>query len=69
MKFKIAKVLSCDLGADVRYFTEYYAPDYSPALGSYTVQDGTDKIKNWQLPICQCICQFLVKAHPFLCNV
>ena len=26
--FRIAKVLRVQLGADVRYFTEYYAPDY-----------------------------------------
>ena len=38
LRFKIAKVLKCDFGADVRYFTKYYAPDYSPMLGQYTVQ-------------------------------
>ncbi len=38
LKFKIARVLSTEFGADVRYFTKYYAPDYSPALGQYTVQ-------------------------------
>ena len=27
------KVLQLELGADVRYFTKYYAPDYSPAIG------------------------------------
>lgn len=37
-KFKIAKVLKCDFGADVRYFSNYYAPDYSPALGQFAVQ-------------------------------
>lgn len=40
LKFKIAKVLSVDLGGDLRYFTKYKAPDYSPALGQYTVQDN-----------------------------
>lgn len=39
-KFKIARVLSVDLGADMRYFTKYHALDYSPALGLYTVQDN-----------------------------
>ena len=39
-KFKIARVLSVDLGADMRYFTKYHALDYSPALGQYTVQDN-----------------------------
>ena len=27
LRFKIAHVLRCDFGADVRYFTKYYAPD------------------------------------------
>lgn len=40
LKFKIARVLSVDLGADLRYFSKYKAPDYSPALGQYTVQDN-----------------------------
>lgn len=40
LHFKVAKVLSVDLGADLRYFSKYKAPDYSPALGQYTVQDN-----------------------------
>lgn len=39
LDFKIARVLTCNLGADLRYFTKYYAPDYSPALGQFTVQE------------------------------
>lgn len=42
LKFKIARVLSVDLGGDLRYFTKYKALDYSPALGRYTVQDNGD---------------------------
>ena len=33
LRFKIAHVLRCDFGADVRYFTKYYASDYVPSLG------------------------------------
>jgi len=40
LRFKIARVLSVDLGADLRFFTKYKALDYSPALGQYTVQDN-----------------------------
>lgn len=40
LHFKIARVLTVDLGGDLRYFTKYKAPDYSPALGQYTVQDN-----------------------------
>lgn len=41
LRFKIAHVLKCDLGGDVRYFTEYYAPEYIPGIGQYTVQTNT----------------------------
>ena len=39
LKFKVA-VLNINLGADVRYFTKYYVPDYSPLIGQYAVQDN-----------------------------
>ena len=42
LRFKIAHVLRCDFGADVRYFTKYYAPDYVPCLGQYAVQTNTN---------------------------
>lgn len=42
LHFKIARVLSVDLGGDLRYFSKYKAPDYSPALGQYTVQNNGD---------------------------
>ena len=42
LRFKIAHVLRCDFGADVRYFTKYYAPDYVPILEQYAIQTNTD---------------------------
>lgn len=42
LRFKIAHVLRCDFGADVRYFTKYYAPDYVPILGQYAIQTNPD---------------------------
>lgn len=52
MKFPVAKVLNVDLGADARYFTSYEAPDYSPYLGSYTVQgNGENNVKIGNYPI------------------
>jgi len=39
LKFVYAKVLRIELGADVRYFTKYYAPDFSPNLSQFAVQD------------------------------
>ena len=35
----IAKVLRVQIGADMRYFTSYYAPDYSPAIQQFATQD------------------------------
>lgn len=52
LTFKIAKVLKVHLGGDIRYFSEYYAPDYSPALGQYTVQgNGEHNVKTGNYPI------------------
>jgi hypothetical protein len=34
----VAKVLHVNMGVDVRLFSKYYAPDYSPALNQFTVQ-------------------------------
>ena len=52
IKFKIVKVLNVDLGADMRYFTSYEAPDYSPYMGQYTVQDnGENNVKIGNYPI------------------
>lgn len=40
LQFRIAKVLNVELGGDMRYFTRYYAPDYSPAIQQFAVQDA-----------------------------
>ena len=37
--FRIAKVLYVQMGGDMRFFTSYYAPDYSPAIQQFAVQD------------------------------
>ena len=41
--FRIAKVLRVELGADIRYFTKYYAPDYAPTIGQFAVQDSKNE--------------------------
>ena len=52
LTFKIAKVLNVELGGDVRYFTKYYAPDYSPAIQQFAVQDANNpRIKVGNYPI------------------
>ncbi len=65
VKFKIANVLNTELGADVRYFTSYYAPDYSPALGQFYQQNPGDKIKIGNYPIVNIYANFLLKQTRF----
>ncbi len=66
IKFKIARVLKCDLGADVRYFTKYYAPDYSPALGQFTTQASEDnRVKVGNYPIVNVYANFFLKHTRF----
>ena len=64
-KFRIAKVLNTELGADVRYFTSYYAPDYSPALGQFYQQNQADKIEVGNYPIANIYANFLLKQTRF----
>ena len=45
LKFTYAHELRFQLGADVRWFTRYYAPDYAPALEQYFVQEGEHRVE------------------------
>lgn len=65
IKFKIAKVLNTELGADVRYFTSYYAPDYSAALGEFCLQAPQDKVEIGNYPIASIYANFLLKQTRF----
>ncbi len=50
--FRIAKVLRVQLGGDMRFFTSYYAPDYSPSIGQFATQDENfRRIKIGNYPI------------------
>ena len=40
--FKIAKVLSVELGACATYFTEYDAPDFCPQLNQFAIQENDE---------------------------
>ena len=42
LDFKIAKVLSVELGGNATFFTEYDAPDFCPQLNQYAVQENPD---------------------------
>ncbi len=65
LRFKIAKVLKCDFGADMRYFTKYYAPDYAPGLGQYAVQEGTNRVEIGNYPMVNVYANFHLKQTRF----
>lgn len=65
LRFKIAQVLKCDFGADGRYFTKYYAPDYSPALGQYAVQTGVNRVQTGNYPLVNIYANFHLKHTRF----
>lgn len=67
LRFKIARVLDCDLGADARYFTSYEASDYFAPLGQYTIQGNEEKVKIGGYPIVNAYLNFkLSKARFFV---
>ena len=66
IKFKVAKVLNIDLGADARYFTSYTAPDYSPYMGQYVVQgNGENNVKVGNYPIVNVYANVFIKHTRF----
>lgn len=65
IKFKIAKVLNLELGGDVRYFTKYNAPDYSPAIGQFVNQDRNSYVSIGNYPICNVYANLLLKHFRF----
>lgn len=65
IKFRIAKVLNTELGADCRYFSSYYAPDYSAALGQFVQQNQKDRISIGNYPVVNVYANFLLKETRF----
>ena len=45
LNFKIAKVLSVELGGNATFFTEYEVPDFCPQLNQFAVQENPDSRK------------------------
>lgn len=65
LKFRIAKVLQTELGADMRYFTKYTAPDYAPSLGQFVVQENAEKIQTGNYPFINAYANFNLKGTRF----
>ena len=42
LKFKIAKVLGVELGADLFWFSKYDAPDYCPMINQFAIQQNPE---------------------------
>lgn len=65
LQFRIAKVLRTEIGADVRYFTSYYAPAYSPIVGQFAIQDTDARIKVGNYPVVNAYANFHLKRTRF----
>ena len=63
--FRIAKVLRTELGVDVRYFTRYNAPTYSPIIGQYAIQDAQYATSIGNYPIINAYANFHLKRTRF----
>ncbi|MDL2323498.1 putative porin [Bacteroidales bacterium OttesenSCG-928-A17] len=49
--FKIAKVLTVQMGGSVHYWTKYYSPTYNPATQQFTLQNEDTKIEVGNYPL------------------
>ena len=63
--FKIAKVLTVQLGANVFYNTAYYAPYYEPATQQFQMQDEQTKVKVGNYPLINAYANFHLKQARF----
>lgn len=65
LRFKIAKVLKTEFGADMKYFTEYNVPDYSPVIGMFMNQNPQKKTKIGNYPLISVYANFDLKRTRF----
>ena len=65
LKFNIAKVLRVEFGGDIRYFTEYDAPTYVPAIGQFANQAPETIVKIGNYPIIDVYANFRLKTCRF----
>ena len=69
LQFRLAKVLRIQLGADLRYFTSYYAPDYYGAVGMFAIQDDSHtRVKIGNYPIINAYANMHLKHCRFYIN-
>lgn len=63
--FVVAKVMKCEVGGDMTFFTRYYAPDYSPVVGMFTTQNPNDHIEIGGYPLISVYANVLLKKCRF----
>ena len=52
LQFKVAKVLTIQMGANAHYWTRYYSPTYEPATQQFRLQDKNDeRVKVGEYPL------------------
>ena len=63
------KVLSVQLGADLRYFSKYFAPTYSPVLQQFCLQDESKGVQLGAYPIVNVYANLQLKRTRFFVQV
>ena len=73
LKFRIAKVLDVELGADATIFSKYYAPDFCPMINQYAVQQNADsRVELGGYPFVDVYANMRLKSVRFfvtMCNI
>ncbi len=65
LKFRIAKVLHTELGGDMKYFTEYFAPGYSPVIQQFCNQNPDNRVAIGNYPLLSAYVNFDLKRTRF----
>lgn len=63
--FVISKVLKTELGLEMKYFTKYEAPDYSPILAQFINQNDGDRQEVGNYPLFSAYINFALKKLRF----
>ena len=64
-KFVLAKVLKVELGANMKYFTKYFAPDYDPVTSQFMVQNENTREKVGGYPLLTAYANLALKKLRF----
>lgn len=66
LKFRVAKVLGVELGADMTYFTKYYAPDFCPMINQFAIQQNENsRVELGEFPFVDAYANLVLKGVRF----